>query len=711
MRCTGGGGAAQSLDSSGFSSPVPWVGLYVAAASIICALAMSYDAISAIRHSKLWFPSSIFSLNATTLTILSVATKLPLDLSSPMPSRPDQLAKLSGSALVATAAANLLPSLASAPDASSAISNIIALAILVVTIAANVCIQIATGVIYTFVAEHLAVLVLTLVLLLVLCSSALAVPTTKQLLEKQFDDKFGLARDQNDGNNLDIASLRESVKGYWLMAHTSNPQYVLGRSATCTASGVIGLLTCLILAEAAVRSVAKHHRHGMNFCSGTSDYKWSTTVVFFSQAVAVVVGTVAPSLRWFNAVSSRRPFHGRLSCRDELRAESYWTLGLTEWKEDASFTFRFVGSQWSRKTANELKNLLLNLLAKAQVSVVVACKLIRLASLLLISWIPRRCSRWSSTAGSSRTTSSLTNLSSFVLRLEGEEELVNLMIQSEREDTDRWIWKGTKKKPAHLIKLMSYATLSPVYQGVCEFDSRSIPSLVLDEPPNIWAMPLVTLTTIAIILPYIEPNLVESLRRGVREGLQYVRLVDKHLDGRGLHKARKAADVLWIGIDLYDKWLDNNLKQLMAEENSGKQIIEKLEEISRRCVTSFQQTITEVRRNLPEWPAELWASNCMYRVTSTILQEYDVKYGTDDRLFLWLRATISDILRACLTNLPKVINIECICTSSEEREKKVRDAAFLLGETKRIIEILGNQELICSYPEDKTYIENWCETR
>ncbi|CAL9088259.1 unnamed protein product [Musa textilis] len=188
------GGAGVSLNASAFSGPLPWVGLFAAAASSVCALAMAYDAISAFCRRRLWFPSSLFSLNATTLTLLSTASKLPLDLSSPMPSRFDQLAKLSGSALLATAAANLLLSVASFRNFASAASNLGALAIFLFTFVSNVAIQISTGVIYAFLPEHWIVLALILPLLLILSSSAVAVQTTKRLLESQFTDKLDIIK-------------------------------------------------------------------------------------------------------------------------------------------------------------------------------------------------------------------------------------------------------------------------------------------------------------------------------------------------------------------------------------------------------------------------------------------------------------------------------------------------------------------------------------
>ncbi|CAL9077016.1 unnamed protein product, partial [Musa acuminata var. zebrina] len=131
------------------------------------------------------------------------------------------------------------------------------------------------------------------------------------------------------------------------MAHTSSPQYALGRFATSTASGVLGLLNCIILVEATVRSFIG----SVSFCGkGTSDYKWSTTVVFCVQTVAVVVGTIAPAGRLWNAVRFQVPHSRSRSCMDELKVEKYWTESLTEWKANPSLMIRFhIGSRQTRK--------------------------------------------------------------------------------------------------------------------------------------------------------------------------------------------------------------------------------------------------------------------------------------------------------------------------------------------------------------------------
>lgn len=65
-------------------APMPWIGMYVAAASFVCTLGMAADVFRGFRSKKYWFPNKFLSLNATSLTLLAVAMKLPLDLTTRM---------------------------------------------------------------------------------------------------------------------------------------------------------------------------------------------------------------------------------------------------------------------------------------------------------------------------------------------------------------------------------------------------------------------------------------------------------------------------------------------------------------------------------------------------------------------------------------------------------------------------------------------------
>ncbi|KAI3523308.1 hypothetical protein L1887_01369 [Cichorium endivia] len=121
-----------------FSEPFPWIGAYIALASLFCILAMAANLLHGLKNRKLWFPCKYFTLNAASLTVIAVAIKLPMDLTNQT-----QTAKLGSLAFMCTMMANLLPSLATM-DSKELVSNLIALGVLVITLVVNVCIQIST---------------------------------------------------------------------------------------------------------------------------------------------------------------------------------------------------------------------------------------------------------------------------------------------------------------------------------------------------------------------------------------------------------------------------------------------------------------------------------------------------------------------------------------------------------------------------------------
>ncbi|XP_058106294.1 uncharacterized protein LOC131249500 [Magnolia sinica] len=676
------------LNDAKFSEPLPWIGLYIAGASLVCSLAMAIDTFYGFRQRKPWFPCKFFSLNATSLTLLSIATKLPLDLNTSMPRRQDQLTKLSGTILICTAMGNFMTSLGTMED-SEMLSNIVALAILVITMVVNIGIQMGTGVIYAFLPEHAVIMFFIIVLLMIFAFSGLTIPTAKQLLEQQYDKKHELASDEGADNTevLRVDKLKEAVNKYWMMAHTCSPQYVLGRSATCTASGAFCLLSALILLEALVRSFILS---SLDFCSGESDYRWSSNFILISQVIAVGVGTIAPAIRWFNAISFRSMKSGEGRFRDVIKVEGYWVQRLVEWKE-SPLPFR-ISSRRCRKIAHVSKNQILDACIGIQTAVVLICKFVCLASILPMSWLIRlfSCCRKQHWRNSESNKSESQSLQDFVLHLEGENDLVHLIMKSGRKDTVQWIERGRKNEPTHLIELLKKPPSSGDFNGVAEFDSDQVPPIG-EKPPNCWALPLVTLTSIAIALPYIDKNIIRSLRHAVDEGLRYVRLIEENLDANGLSRMREAADIVWLGIDIYDQWLDKDLHKLVTEEKQAEKIIRKLADLGKESIETFTDgSVRETGHR--EWPAKLLAANSMYRIGETILQDYKDKLGTVDKLFKWLQTTIADILGACLTNLPRVISMECFCSSIEVREERVRDAAYLLGEARSILAILTEHE-------------------
>ncbi|WOL05552.1 hypothetical protein Cni_G14281 [Canna indica] len=752
------GAAAQSKDNPAFAGPLPWIGLYAAVATIFCTILMAVDVTTAITLRQFRFPISFrFRLNAFTLFLISVAVKLPLDLNTAMPSQFDQLAKLSGLAFSSTTTANLHSSLASINSTSDLTSNLTALALTIVTVVVNVSIQIRTGVIHAFIPEHIAIMVLSVALVLVICSSALSVSTIKKLLQRESDrraDPIYLG-----DNNLDADSLKNYVNCWWMMAQTSDPQFVLGRSVTSTASGAFGLLTSLILLEA----TGRYFTHAINFNNDDSDYKWSIKVVFFCQLIAVLVGTIAPTCRWFSAIIFRGPctskccFDGiehdeqrQFTFLKDLKPESYWFEKIEKWKKNASFIFWFDNYLCLRRLVHRIKIVGLGLLKGYQAIVIVVCKVVHLASMWPVIWIYRGW-RWLRTSSDTdcngtRTTSPIQqqqekipqsnscsgnlspsskilpnrsplpdNISShgsstpcikqpgeFVLCLDGEENdnSRNILILWNGNRTEKWFQRGLhKKRPTNLIALMDLngnRDFSLGFQFVRSFDNGRTTSLVPEEPPNCWALPLVTLTAIAGAVHRrvgSDGSDLVGLRNGVREGLRYVRLVEKFMDEQGLVRMGEAADMLWLTVDVYGKWLSYDLSGVNEED-----------EIS-TVIKLLNDTSAQGQRDLAawsEWPEEAYQNNCMYRVTATILEAYGGRHG---ELFGRIKRMISDILCACLTNIPGVIDKLCVCTTIEKRAKRVKKAAHLFGETEEIIQMLRISQQ--SYPDERQYIDNW----
>ncbi|GFZ16517.1 hypothetical protein Acr_25g0009260 [Actinidia rufa] len=714
------------LNDSKFSQPIPWIGLYIAAASAACAIAMAADAFIGFRHRKLWFPCKYFSLNATTLTLIAVAAKLSVDLNTSMPRRQDQLAKLSSATLICTVMGNFLPSIGTMEN-KEILMNVMALGILVITAIVNICIQLGTGVIFVFWKEHAFVMFLMLVLLAILSSSALTVPITKRYFDLKYNIKHKVAmKESSDKTGKCIAEkLRRDLAKFWMMAHTCNPQFVIGRSATCTASGAFCLLAAMTLAEAVLRSYLMPW--SFKFCSGDSDYKWSTTLVLITQIVAVVVGTIAPAFRWFIAVHFRCPTKATKACKSQFRVESYWSQWLVEGKE-CPLGLRFGGRNCKR-LAHKAKNLLLDSFVRVQSGIVLVSKVVRFLSIFSMSLFlifSRYCKEMkmslklknsiaNNDSGSESQTGLKLDLSHFVLHLEGEEALVDLMIENHCDASDHWFFAGKKKQPKPLIQLLEKSKSLRELKGVSEFDSYQVPSLEAEEPPNCWSLPVVTLTSIAIALPGIENHLVKQLIRSINEGLVYVRSVENNLNDKPeFSNVRTAAEVLWLQVDLYHRWLDVDLRKMAGQGKSPEKVLEELADIAKNKFWEWKTKDIQgcLRENPSKWPLKVLIANSMYRISQTILSDFAARdYDSSERLFERLCAMIAEILGACLTNLPRVIPMECQRSVIEEREESVRCAILLLGKAEKILKILDQELLLSSDPEQLACIDNWRSSR
>ncbi|MED6133719.1 hypothetical protein PIB30_030692 [Stylosanthes scabra] len=640
-----------------------------------------------------------------------------------MPRRHDQLSKLSSSALICTIIGNSMPSLG-VTENKETMMNVVAMGILVITMIVNICIQFVTGVIYVFWVEHAVIMLLMLILLMTMFSSAVAIPKMKHYLELKYEmNEEALKESANkveeaeaEANNQVINSLREELMRFWMMAHTSSPQFVLGRSVTCTASGAFCLLSTMTLAEAMLRSYLMPW--SFRFCSGHSDYKWSTIMILIVQVVAVAIGTISPAFRWFTAVSYRCPVLRNRSTKKRLQVEGYWTDRLILMK-DTPLGFRIRNRQY-RKLAHDAKVIIFKFLIKLQIGIVLMCKATQCVSVSLMCIGLAGCDFFrklkfrfnhSVSSISSGTESRPNDLRRFVLHLEGEEELVGVMMKHNRDATNHWFQAGEKKEPKHVIELIEKCSILEGFKGVAAFDSEQVPPLHYAEAPNSWSLPLVTLASIMVAIPNIDRGKVRNLIDAINEGLHYVKFIENTLDKeRQLIKVRMAAEIVWLGVDLYHKWHDVDLHKLSLQSESPKETLEKLSEAAKIRYHKFKAKYNHIciRVSPSSWPIKILASNSMYRISKTILLNLEcTKDYSSERLFESLKGMICDILGACLTNLPHVISTKCLNSAIEEREDSVRYAVHVLGKTKKIIEMLEKRAFPVLDFGKATNIEDW----
>ena len=84
--------------------------------------------------------------------------------------------------------------------------NVVAMGILVITVIVNICIQFVTGVIYVFWAEHAVIMLLMLILLMTMFSSAVAIPRMKYKINEGNERKL----EPNRGGNQSESSHQQS---------------------------------------------------------------------------------------------------------------------------------------------------------------------------------------------------------------------------------------------------------------------------------------------------------------------------------------------------------------------------------------------------------------------------------------------------------------------------------------------------------------------
>ncbi|KAL6515357.1 hypothetical protein OROHE_018989 [Orobanche hederae] len=700
-------------DGNTYSGPMLWIGIYVAITSFFCSLAMAADLFHGFRNRKFWFPCKYFSLNAASITVLTVAMKLPVDLSNSMPGYVDQTAKLGSMAFMCVMMANLMPSLASM-DNKTLLANIIGLAILIIPMIVNICIQLTTNVIenrffsssktkYDLMSFRIWACIYTVLmflLLLILISLAITIPSSKKILELKYQAMSKtISNDQHIGMPI-IEKLRQYVRRYWVMAESGSPQFVIATNPLSNACGIICMITLVsfivIVLNIYFSDAYKDHQ---------SDYKWATLAIFVTQFIGVIVGSIAPIFRCFTVLSFNLFSGNHLMV---FKVEKYWTQKLWGWKESR---LPFLSdARKSRACVHNLKNLILSFCIRFQNIVVVSCKMIGLIRVVLIILVMRCLYYWKSlkallfnTHVASSSDDTNVDLSNYVLQIQDEMEFAETTVKGISNSMNHLIKKVKKEQHNDLLELLGISTS---FEGVEKFDIDQVESLLSFAHVNTWSLPIVTLTCIAVALPNIHNDKATSLLKGVGDGFSYIYLVEESFNSaREYVNVQRATVNLWHEIEANYKWLDNTLKRNAYKGKTATEILKWFADKAGEIVIE----VSTKGELLESFPNKLIVANSMYRIAQTILLNFqsNIEACSEEQLFALLSCMISDILSACLTNIPRLIATKCHEIVIEKREASVEAAARLLGRSEEIIRKLEGRELPSMDPNKMAFIDEW----
>ncbi|GKC54151.1 hypothetical protein Tco_1076896 [Tanacetum coccineum] len=461
---------------------------------------------------------------------------------------------------------------------------------------------------------------------------------------------------------LNVEKLTQHVSNYWIMAGTGSPQFVTACSATTSAYGVICFASTAMHVAFSATGTLKHQ---------DSDYNWSIPVIFIMQFIGSLAGTIAPVSRCYAALSFKLSIKWIRNHIKVFNVESYWTQKLYDWKQ-SSIPF-LVSSRKTKIVIQNFKVIFLTICIGVQKTVVVACKMIALIPTFFVicvlfcirswKWLTAICSSSRNVmAQNPELVETNNDLRQYFLQLQDDMELSERTLKRLLKSVNRLIQKAEKQPPRNLMKLDSKG-----FEGVGKYDSIHVPPLFGEEYLDCWSLPLVTLTSIAITLPKIQNHIV--------------------------HRIQKAAEILWLEVEVYHKWLGNNLTILLPPTYTAGQILQQLKNTAKNMVTEVQNmNIGSLNDNSIH---QSICANSMYRITETILLSYHTNIDkiSQEHLFAELSSMNADILAACLTNLPQVIAMKCHESATEKRESSVHAAAQLLGKTTQIINNLQDREL------------------
>ncbi|GJS03677.1 hypothetical protein Tco_0320185 [Tanacetum coccineum] len=671
-------------------------------------LTVNVDAFQGFRRWKLWFPNKFFVLNTVSITLIAIAMKLPVDLTTN--NAGDRNGKIVSIAFLVTMLYNFLPSLGLMND-KELLVNMVAWSILLITITVNVSIQIFAGMLPA------VLFFLLLFPILWVFSIAFTVPASRRILEHRYKELHGLASYPQE-IKFSYQELEHNVKKYWMMAETGNPQFAIACSEVASTFEFIGSLIFL-------SSLVQLFR--FNYPTQYSDYNWSLKVIVGIQSSGACIGDKL-MLRNMSSIFGRSA-RTKAQEQDDLNAtfctdaillievnRLLWAGGNFAWAAQSVYKHEpLLEEQWEARfcllanfenarvmvirtsATSSSSSSFAHLMGPASSEKLLKSKAAREKSVAIDLLCSSDC--WyfcklltrfkkEENVSISNVRSEMKEYAMYVLQIEDNAKLSEKISRNALKSINQLLSKSKKNEPGNLIKLLKKST---GFKGVLEFDNDQVPPLHSKEKKNSWSLVVVTLT--AIVVALLNNNHVDRLIASMREGLLIVRNIEECLNADSdLVKTRRAARRVWTQVEVYRKWLQIDLQKKARDGKTLKDILKWLRDDAVQIVIQFKSC---KKRRMDDSHYKFIVASSMYRVSETILihcSELE-DWPIDGQLLEWILHMIADILCACFTNLTCVIKKMCHHDAIEKREDSVRSAAQLLGRSRKILEILNTRQL------------------
>ncbi|KAL5718716.1 hypothetical protein ACHQM5_011593 [Ranunculus cassubicifolius] len=503
-------GMLQGTDK--YSAPVPVIGLYIAAASAVCALLVLYDIViyGFIKRQR-WLPCQWFKLNSVTLSLIGVVVKLTVDLTTSMPSALDQLSKLAGTTSLCIYMCYIYPSISDMKDST----NMFALSILVITVCVNMCIQLSTGVIVLFVPEHIVVMCIMLLLLAILWRHVFLAKNERR--DSVATDKSNFMSGKHKLWGVRPNSFLQRLKDCYLSNYKVNPQFRASRRVDYSTVGDLSLISLAILIQAAIRSIVLKKE---NLCKGvSSDYQWSMAMIVVTQFFFTIIGSFASYFR-------------------------RWTMLFNPLDK---FSKKIIEKPYSS-----------NPLLKGKFSLLIVVENVYFM-IIYINWglvfLPVTFFRWVMSCMSSRALL-MVSYSDFIEGIiYSSEDWVTRKSASNMEK----LIEGSKRKSYDLCNLLS--SIIPVHTVIGSFDSPRY-----QEPTDEIQLPPARLHPLVVLVRLVEVAIPESpcqdrIVKTFREAFETLHFIEKYMHNTTLGdiKETEIAKALWRAGD-FSRLLPVNLR-------------------------------------------------------------------------------------------------------------------------------------------------------